>query len=111
MVGLSSAFEKGHSGKPSSASNIESEMSHQPSAEFLERLERVNKQEPFISSNISDKLLGSGDFTGFDEPLLPSALQSDTDPIGATSNQPEEMQNEGEKPPKLSEQEAMSQTE
>ena len=88
MVGLSGALnEKGHSGKPSSASNIESEMSHQPSAEFLERLERVNKQEPFISSNISDKLLGSGDFTGFDEPLLPSALQSETaDPVGGTTS-------------------------
>lgn len=111
MIGLSGPLDKGHSHKPSSASNIESDMSHQPSAEFLERLERVNKQEPFISSNISDKLLGSGDFGVFDEPLLPSALQSETDPVGMTSNQPENMLKTGENTPQLSNQEQLSQTE
>ncbi len=84
MVGISGALDKVHARRPSSNSAIDSDnMSHQPSAEFLERLERVNKQEPFISSAISDKLLGSNDFTGLDDPMLASALNSDTaDAIG-----------------------------
>ena len=59
---------------------IESDLSHPPSAEFLERLERVNKQEPFISSVISDNLIGSGGFAELQDPLMASALQSEVDP-------------------------------
>jgi len=53
-----------HQRQPSAGSAIESEdLSHQPSAEFLERLERVNKQEAAAgSSAFSDKMLGSGEF-------------------------------------------------
>ena len=86
MVGLSNTLDRGHTHNPSQASNVESEISHQPSAEFLERLERVNKNEPLISSAKSDKLLGSGDFTGSEEPMLPSGLVSDTDQGGDQSN-------------------------
>jgi hypothetical protein len=77
MVSLGGPLEKGlHSHKPSIGSGLESEISHQPSAEFLERLERVNKQEPFISSGTSDNMLTSGDFR-VDAPLFQSAIQSD----------------------------------
>lgn len=62
-----------HSRKQSSNSVPESEVSHQPSAEFLERLEKVNKQEPFISSTMSENLLGSGNFTAIEGVLMPAA--------------------------------------
>ena len=42
----------------------------------MERLERVNKQEPFISSALSDKLLGP-DFVNFDDPMMMSVVPSD----------------------------------
>lgn len=76
MAGLSKTLEKLHQRKPSAGSAaVESEdLSHQPSAEFLERLERENNKEPIGSSAISDKFLGSGDFTALEDPLLGSAL-------------------------------------
>lgn len=81
MVGTREPLDQAHSRKPSSTSGLEdSEASHQPSAEFLERLERVNKQEPLISSVISDNFMGSRDFTALDDPMLASALNSDHEP-------------------------------
>ena len=46
----------------------------------------MNNKEPVGSSAISDKFLGSGDFTGLEDPLLGSALQSEVDVDALNSN-------------------------
>ena len=46
----------------------------------------MNNKEPIASSAISDKFLGSGDFTALEDPLLGSALQSETDAEALNNN-------------------------
>ena len=50
----------------SMASVVESDLSHQPSAEFLERLEKVNKQQemPFIVDQNDENNLNKLHFAG-----------------------------------------------